>query len=77
MNKVLGISVKNFTCRDVEHWKQLYSVLNRVTGYWNKLTNSLVNSKNSFKTGLDRLPIFAPKAYQAHKVQRAAAISLL
>ena len=37
---------------------------NRVTGHWNELTNLNVNAKNinSFKTGLDILPILAVKA---------------
>ena len=40
--------------------------INRVTGYWNELTNSHLNAKNiaSFKAGLDSLPILAAKAYQ-------------
>ena len=41
--------------------------LERVTGYWNELTNSHVNAIHikSFNAGLDTLPILAAKVYQA------------
>ena len=41
--------------------------LNRVTGYWNELTNVQVDviNLNIFKAGLDSLQILAAKAYHA------------
>ena len=56
-------------CHDFCHFVNVRHefLLNRVTGYWNELTNSHVNAKNinSLKAGFDSLPILAAKSYQA------------
>ena len=56
-------------CNDFCHFVDVRHkfILNRVTGYWIELSNSHVNAKNinSFKAGLDSLPVLTPKAYQA------------
>ena len=64
---------QNFNNKLNMHWNSGLEMfrheflLNRVICHWNELTNSHVNAKiiNSFKAGLDSLPILAAKASQA------------
>ena len=55
------------SCNDFCHFVNIRHefLLNRVTEYWNELTNSHVNAKNinSAEAGLGSLPILATKAY--------------
>ena len=56
-------------CNDFCHFVNVRHefLFNMVTGNWNELTNSHVNAKNinSFKAGLDSLPVLAAQTYQA------------